>query len=534
MPGIATKEDAAEKLRAIARSFGPEAARQKETLLEALARAPRLGGAKRLRLLRETLRFVRAVPDDSRVLARAREAIHALPPPEDVVFRFSYETASRLVRLFPGRLDLAWDALEDESALLDTLFLLVAPPEAQGLEDLNVSLRDWFAACRGAGTDLELLVRLLQGAGLGEAVRSHLYEMCALTVRYRGPEPCAVELPGGKVRFQKEAIERERFRIEPVIRRPLGRLERGGRSALDVAMQALAFRCLEIYPLLHANPEDVLLADCGRGVRIVLAGVLPGFRSALEALHFFLVLKNGVPVAYGPAAVCAGCCEMGINLFPEYRGMEVRFVYAQLMRLLHQLLGVEYFHLTRYAMGEDNEEALRSGAFWFYRRLGFVPGNPEVERIARAEEAKMAAEPGYRSDLRTLRRLSRTEAYLDLSGGRCRMLPLGSIGIAVSRMVESRFGGDRARARRETARQVRSALGIRGPAEALDLLAPIVATLPDVERWSREERSGLAAFVREKAGRSERKAALLLKTQQRFLDALRNLTSAGGSLARSR
>ena len=69
----------------------------------------------------------------------------------------------------------------------------------------------------------------------------------------------------------------------------------------------------------RVRPADVCLVDCGRGLQVLLAGVLPPRRAPLEALFFFLILKNGVPIAYGPASSFLGCCEMGINLFPEFR-----------------------------------------------------------------------------------------------------------------------------------------------------------------------------------------------------------------------
>ena len=89
-------------------------------------------------------------------------------------------------------------------------------------------------------------------------------------------------------------------------------------------------------------------------------------------------------------------------------------------------------------MGEGNPAAIRSGAFWFYRKLGFLPDHPAVERIARAEEARKAARPGHRSDRRTLRKLSHTQAHLDLSGGRCRPFPFGALGVALSRWIAER------------------------------------------------------------------------------------------------
>ena len=57
-------------------------------------------------------------------------------------------------------------------------------------------------------------------------------------------------------------------------------------------------------------------------------------------------------------------------------------------QVLFHLASVRYFVLTPYGMGEDNDEALQSGAFWFYRKLGFRAANPEVEALAVREEAQ--------------------------------------------------------------------------------------------------------------------------------------------------
>ena len=39
--------------------------------------------------------------------------------------------------------------------------------------------------------------------------------------------------------------------------------------------------------------RDVSVAECGRGLQVVLVGVVPEFRGVLESLYFFLILKNG-------------------------------------------------------------------------------------------------------------------------------------------------------------------------------------------------------------------------------------------------
>ncbi len=525
--------DPIQSLHALSRTFGGRAARRKLRLLDAL-RPDRCRGARRLRLLRETLDFMRAYPDDARVLAAVRARIAALPAVEPPVYPYSYGVVRRLVRLLPGRLDIHWKAIKDETALLDTLDLLVTPGETQGLEDVRISTQDWFAACRRPGSrgDLAFFVWLLERSGLPPALQAHLYERCDLPLSYAGPPACEVELPVPRIHYQRSPIQRDRFAIEPVIRRPIPAPARGGQAVIDAALQALCTRTLEIHPLIYADPAGVRVADCGRGVRVALIGVLREFRSPLETLHVFLVVKNGVPVAYGPAAVFMGCCEMGMNLFPEFRGGEVRWLYAQLMRVLHHVLAVDHFFVTRYGMGEGNDEAIESGAFWFYRRLGFRPTSARVEALAREEETRMAARPGHRSDRRTLRRLSHTEACLDLSNGRRRPMDLGRLGVAQSRFIARAFGGDRALAERRCVARVKRLLDLGGNGWALRALAPLLCMIPDLPRWSGRERAALARIVCAKDEPSEVRAARLFNEHVRLEAALRALAERERGRAR--
>jgi hypothetical protein len=513
-------------LHAVSRKFGTRAARTKTRLLDEIAATPR-PSQRALRLLGETIEFIRAYPDDARVLRRVHALTSSLPT-RDNVYAYSYGVARRLIRLAPGRTEIEWNAVEDDQQLLDALDLLVLPGERQGLEDTSLSLQDWFQTSTSGdhATALEALIDLLENAPLPATVRAFLYDNADLPLRYRGPSRNEIVLPTKRIHYQRGEIERERFPLAPRVRRPLVRFARGGQGLIDLALKSLCARKLEIYPLIFANPSDIVIAECGRGLRLALIGTLPEWRSPLESLYFFLLFKNGVPIAYGPASACIGCCEFGVNLFPEFRGAETRFFYAQILRTLHHRLGAEYFFLTRYGMGEDNEDALRTGAFWFYRKLGFRPTNPEIEALARAEEHRMAAEPGYRSDRRMLRRLSRTEAYLDLSAGKRRPLDFGSLGLAESRFIAERFGGDRRLAQRRCAARVARLLAVKNRGQALRGLAPLLCMIEELPRWSRRDRSALAAALRAKDAPSEARAARRLAAHPRLGAALRRLSES--------
>ena len=517
--------NAIQKLHRRSREFGKAAALSKLRLLQRIARMPR-PGKQDLRLLGETLDFLRAYPDNAQVLKEVRSLVEDLPA-ACTVYEYSYAVLRRLVELRPGELEIEWNDLEDQDPLLDALALAVLPGEAQGLEDIGIDLEDWFAASKlhASTTDLEFLLHLFEGSDLPEPQRVFLFENSRLPVRYQAPCPASLGMPVESVRYQRRPIQDARPPITRLIRQPLGEVKRAGQEIIDLALQSLCARELEIFPLIYANPADVVVVECGRNFQVALVGVLPRWRSPLESLYFFLILKNGVPLAYGPAAVFLGCCELGINLFPEFRGGETRYLYAQFMRVLHHLLGADYFFLTRYGMGENNDEALRTGAFWFYRKLGLRPTNPAVEKIARAEEARKAANRHHRSDLRTLRRMSQTEAFLDLSGGKHRPMDLGRLGLAQSRLVESQFGGDRARAESRCASRAAALLGVDARGRALRALAPLLALIPDLGSWNPWDRATLGRAIHAKDGRSEARATRLLADHPRLGDALRQVAA---------
>jgi hypothetical protein len=437
------------------------------------------------------------------------------------------------VSLFPGCLEIDWEKVEDTGSLEGALSLLSTVGEDPGLDDERLSLQEWLGRIgrKRNTTDLEYVLDRLARSSFDSKARAHLYDLCGLPVRFalklEGSGLVEVSLAPERAHYQRREISREQFDIVPRIDRPLGPMSRAketiGSRIVDVAITALATRNLEIYPLSHANPRDVTLHDGGRGLKIALVGVAPEFRYSLESLFFYLVLKNGVPVGYGPAGVFMGCCEMGFNLFPEFRGIAVRPICAELLRLLRHVLGVRYFFLTRYGMGEDNEDAIRSGAFWFYRKLGFATTNPRVETLARAEEARMRAEPGYLSNRRVLQRLSHTEAVLDLSNGRYRPLDFGKLAVLESRYIEERFAGDRAKSERMSASRIARLLGITGTGTGTRRLSPLLSLLPELNGWSARDKALLARALRAKDGVSEVPAANLFNAHHTLRQALHRL-----------
>jgi hypothetical protein len=98
--------------------------------------------------------------------------------------------------------------------------------------------------------------------------------------------------------------------------------------------------------------------------------------------------------------------EVGFNLYYTFRQGETAWLYARLLKLYRERFRVTSFLVDPYQLGHENEEAIESGSFWFYYKLGFRPESPEVARLAERERKKIASQPGYRTRPATLRKLA--------------------------------------------------------------------------------------------------------------------------------
>ena len=139
----------------------------------------------------------------------------------------------------------------------------------------------------------------------------------------------------------------------------------------------------------------------GRKVEIYFWGLPPEKRLPLRAYLAGFTVKNGVPINYVECISLFDWTEIGFNTFPAYRDGETAWVYAQTLRLLRQWQGTNAISVYPYQIGDGNEEAIGSGAFWFYRKMGFRSMDPEPEKPAQAEEKKVRANAKYRTPAAT-------------------------------------------------------------------------------------------------------------------------------------
>ena len=553
-----------EALAAVAPRFSPEDRAEKLRLLAELMDCA-IGQPLLLLRLHETLCFLQACPDDPGVLARVDRALAEFPARvkrlgpaaaarlhdsgiagTTLDYPFGLPMARWLASRFPHDVEVAWGKYDEGDQLEEALSLLVTPVEEVAFDFGGMGWRAWLHAAKGGRplSDLQLVLELLERSPLPEAARDWLFERLNMPIawRLRGPgaSRTLAKLPWPRPYYHPAGLRRIAPDLVRESARPLPSLRRAPRplaeSLIEACRVALATRFRELHTFSHANPDDVLLADMGRGIRIALIGNLPEFRFPLEGYYAFLALKNGVPVSYGGGCALFGTLDLALNIFPSFRQGESAYLFGQIFRAYRQALGTDTILVDPYQIGHKNAEALRSGAFYFYHRQGFRPRDPAVVRLMEEELAKIARDRSYRSPLPVLRRLARAEMYLVLPGGNPepeKRVRASQVAALVSRHVAQAFEGDRAAAVRDAAARVARALGVprwKGwPGDqraAFDRLSVALALIPDLPRWPAAERRAMVRLIKAKGGRGELPYVKLLHRHRRFRECLEALLAA--------
>ncbi len=517
--------------------FGPAAARQRRATLRSLFRA-RLATAEQIERLHEALLAARAYPDDSATLALATRALasfgrrpdvrrHAVALTDsglagcDIRFGFFAPTARRLAARWPRRLEIEFKELESPDALESWLPLLAHDAEVPGLDEYDYGLAGWLARLTGPGEASGAFVaRRLSERLPDDAVFERVHDELGMAYRLRGdattPSRTHARWPTRRVHYQRGPFAGRPDLAQVVERAPRSirvLSVRDGERALALAMEAMVTRSRDLDVFAWGDARDVRRVDCGDGLEFLMIGALPERRLLLESVYGFLSLKNGVPVGYVLTSALYRSAEVAFNVFDTFRGAEAGPVYGKVLGMTRALFDTDTFTIFPYQLGEGNDEAIESGAWWFYQKLGFRPRERATRALMQRELARMARVPGSRSSPAVLRRLARENLYWSSSPARQDIigrLPLPSAGLAVTRLIASRFGGDRARAAAACERTAADRLGLRSLAgwsaaerHAWSRWAPLVTLLPGVSRWSAPERAALAAVIRAKGGRRE-------------------------------
>lgn len=428
-------------------TFGPTAALKAETLLRKLERQ-RFRDTETLVRYHELLLFVRAYPQSATVMRAAEKELRGfakrvaalsdqgvdtsdLEHPQvsgiagtPVTDAFSFYIVRWLMQRYPAQTRIYWDWFEDENRLAATWPRFMPLLSEDSFVEANVPYRQWLSAARERRPELAWLLDRFAELPWPEEAKAEIYDSQQLYVEWMPPfraTRTGLRAPKRKPFYhhgpliQRREIDLNKELAQPSP--PLNKLSmKEGDAALDRAREASTTRYRELYGFTHGDPQHVYHVDLGRGVELFLMGLPPERRLPLRAYHALMIYKNSVPVGYFEALTLFERADSGFNLYYTFREGETAWLYARVLNVMHHFTGATAFALDPYQIGYENEEGIESGAFWFYRKLGFRPLQRELLRLAEKEEQKLATQKGYRTPAKTLRELAKSPMIFQLAG----------------------------------------------------------------------------------------------------------------------
>ena len=352
--------------------FDPAQANRLEALLARVASA-RFADAASLIRLHETLLFLRAYPLSPQVAGAADailfafgERVAAVDDPEpleepevsgivgtSLTAVFSCEVARRLVEHHKDCVEIGWDRYDEQDRLGPYVSRILPMMREDWPVEAHTPFQQWIAAAHPRReSDLQWLLANVDSAASYDAMQVPVtWRMGASRV-----SRSRLRLNSGRLFLHREPLlRRSDISLERVLAAaplPVKRVPRpAARRILDLIVDTSAMRYRELYGFSHPDESGVYHADAGRGVDIYFFGVPPVSRLPLRAYHAGMFFKNGVPAGYVEVLSFFERAEVGFNLYYTFREGESAWLYARLLRLFHQVLGVTCFSVDPYQIG---------------------------------------------------------------------------------------------------------------------------------------------------------------------------------------
>jgi len=479
----------------------------------------------------------------------------------------SFDVAHWLAHRIPRNVDIAWndywDDYQAERARTNTWPRFIPLLEEDADVEANIPWQRWLDHARGRQNPLPWLLTRFAQLPLPARQRSELYDSLRLPIRWN-LENLKLSRTRNFTRPRRfyfhnvPLIQRSDVSLSHELSQPPPKLEKLSAAAGDSVMHAIreimVVRYRELYGTTLGDPSSVVRADLGRGVVMHFWGLPPTRRLPLRAYLAGYTLKNGVPINYVEAIGLCEWIEVGFNTFYTYRQGETAWIYAQALRCLCALTAAKCISIYPYQIGQNNDEAIDSGAFWFYRKLGFRSGRPDLRKLSEREEKRIAANPKYRTPPRTLKRLAEAHVFYELRPSAERLTkpdvrsrleagttveerpfqgrvtrtlketgfsPRGdnagpwdtfstrNLGLRIANRMSREFNGDAHKLRQASIAQITRALNLNPtrwtPAQkqSLENWSLVLALIPNLTRWTPAEKHQLIKIIRAKSTPNE-------------------------------
>lgn len=447
---------------------------------------------------------------------------------------FSLDLVRWLTRLPDTAVQL--DELEgDEGLSRSVLASACGAVEREAVEDERRSVTD--AVLNACGDDpvlaLRELVSTVDRSTTDHGIRSALWDAMKPTILYTPiHSPITRTWARGIERalVLRRADRRSSPDVRSLPREPLAPVERLSPTerikVLEASRGVLAGHLRETGPAMLCELSGLDVQPMGEGLHVALLSLPPGRRMPFDAYVGYVAFVNSMPVAYGGAWIFPGRSKIGINVFPAYRGGPSAWLFARIIQCYAMRFGVGRFEAEGYQLGHGNPEGIKSGAYWFYDRLGFRTTDERLANIADTERASRARDRSHRTSAGILKKLASRPMWLDLFPEPAPVFDLVDLGEAVMRTNVPASGLDRSGIITTKVNALSEMLGVKDRSDwpdperaAFEDLAPALGLIDGLDEWSVRDKRMLVALARAKGLRTEDRYIALLGRQRSLLSA---------------
>lgn len=340
----------------------------------------------------------------------------------DIECNFSYQMVSYLISQFPGQISIhsVSSTTETQKNVLKLILPYVEYSRIH-LGDFDFKKRLSFFSTQVNQTDLEWLISQMDNTINDVNTRAFVFNQLGIFIQWQiKDESTSVSFLNGinlPIYFHKQPNSQVVLSdiLSHKLPKPVKLSASQRKKIIDAARLSLCYLYRETEPFTNANPDDITLFHLDHGISIALFGSISAKRYSLESYIGYLVFKNNIPASYGGGWIFGQRSQFGINILESFRGGESALIICELLRVYHQYFGVNRFVVKPYQFGLHNSEAIKTGAFWFYYKLGFWPVDQELRKLASSENEKKKTIPNYKSEAATLRKFTKSNIELVLN-----------------------------------------------------------------------------------------------------------------------
>ncbi len=343
---------------------------------------------------------------------------------------------------------ISFDGLEADSSQLNSLLKISLPNPEKDLCSIGYAALDLFKALKiKKGKELEFILQAFDSLQDSPHTKDHLWDSLKIWVKIESEKPSFSRLSN---RFDRESYFYhdsilKRFEPRELIERKLPAATQLRRSEqiqlIEVIRKAMVHTMRETDPATYMQEDSLRWYNLERGISIALFDVVAERQLPYQSYIGYTLFKNGYPMAYGGSWIIGEKAHFGINIFDAFRGGESGFVMCQLLRTYVQLFNLKSIEVDAYQFGKNNEDGIKSAAFWFYYKFGFEPIDKSLKKLAAYEYSKIKKTPSYKTKASTLRALAESNVILHI--GECNQLDYAKVTAQITKTIANKFSGNR-------------------------------------------------------------------------------------------